>query len=299
VILDKLLANLSVEVEPFALCHINPGWRMRLPEPPVPLLHFVLRGQGAICGQRDVPRPIAASSMIVIPPGIKHALQADGPIEHERRIGPEQAGSLVCQPDGGKPSDACLVVACGLVKVQHGPALDLFAHLKDMLATDLADEPLVSAAFSRILAEQAGIAPGGAAMTKALMTQCLVHFLRHIASGGSLPWLDALQDPRLGRAVDRILEAPSAGHTVESLAETASMSRSVFADRFAAAFGQPPMALVHQVRMQTAACLLRQEGTLSIDEVAARSGYSSRSHFSAAFSKHHGASPTAFRAGVS
>ena len=49
-------------------------------------------------------------------------------------------------------------------------------------------------------------------MTKALMTQRLVHFLRHIASSGSLPWLDALQDPRLGRAVDRILEAPSARH---------------------------------------------------------------------------------------
>ena len=55
-ILDKLLSNLSVEVEPFALCHIERGWRLRLPEPPVPLLHFVLKGEGAVSGSADRPQ---------------------------------------------------------------------------------------------------------------------------------------------------------------------------------------------------------------------------------------------------
>ena len=55
------------------------------------------------------------------------------------------------------------------------------------------------------------------------------------------------------------------------------------------------MSLVHHVRMQHAAHLLRRDALLSVDDVADRVGYSSRSHFSSAFKKHHGVSPTEFR----
>ena len=297
-LLDKLLSNLSVEVELFALCHISDGWRLRLPEPPVPLLHFVLQGDGAISGPSDQPRSVAPSWFVVVPPGVRHALQSGGRIEHERRIDPPPDGSPACRLVGGSQADAGFVVACGLVKVQYGPTLNLFDHLKDLLMADLSGVPMVRAAFDGILEEQAGLDPGSTTMTNALMTQCLVHFFRQVGSSGSLPWLDALEDPRMGRVIDRILDEPSAAHTVESLADTASMSRSAFAERFVAAFGQPPMALVQHVRMQHAAHLLRQPGTPSIDDVAFRSGYSSRSHFSAAFRKHHGVSPTEFRSGT-
>ncbi len=295
-VLDKLLANLSVEVRPFAICHVGQGWRLHLPPPPVPLLHFVLEGQGAISGARGEPLEVGPSSLLVVPVGVRHALQSSGPVEHERRITEAPAGSAVCSLDAGSRSPAGLVVACGLVNVRYGPILDLFEHLKDILAADLSGVPLVSAAFNGILTEQAGLAPGSAAMTKALMNQCLVHFFRQLGSSGSLPWLDALDDPRLGRALDCMLEDPSARHTVASLADAASMSRSAFAERFVAAFGRPPMVLLHHVRMQQAALLLRQNDRLSLDDVASRCGYSSRSHFSAAFREHHGISPTEFRA---
>jgi len=295
VILDKLLSNLSVEVEPFALCRIADGWRLRLPSPPVPMLHFVMEGEGAIGGRTGPPQPVAPSWFAVVPPGGRHSLQSGEPIEHEVQIDPPPDGSPVCQLTGGSGADGNFIVACGLVTVRYGPSFDLFDHLTDVLITDLSRIPQVGTAFDGILAEQAGLDVGSTAVTKALMTQCLVHFFRTIGSSGSLPWLDALDDPRLGRAIDRILEDPSVHHTVESLAEAASMSRSTFAERFTAAFGRPPMALVLQVRMQHAAELLRRAGTLSLDEIAAQCGYSSRSHFSAAFRKHHGAPPAEFR----
>ena len=294
-VLDDLLSNLSVQVEPFAICLVSPGWRLRLPEPPVPLLHFVLEGEGAILGATDTPETLGPSGFVVVPPGGRHALQSGDPIEHERKIDPPPDGAPVCQLLGGSEDDASFVVACGFVTVEYGPALSLFDHLSDLLAADLSGVPAVDLAFQGILHEQAGLGAGSAAMTQALMTQCLVHFFRTLASRGSLPWLDALGDPRLGRVIDRILEDPSAHHTVDSLAEIASMSRSAFSEKFAAAFRQSPMAMVHHVRMQHAASLLRQSDALSIDTIAARSGYSSRSHFSTAFHKHHGASPTAFR----
>jgi len=198
----------------------------------------------------------------------------------------------------GAPETAELVVACGLVSVRYGSSVGLFDHLRQVLAVDLSGHPGVAAAFRGILAEQSQAGPGSAVMTAALMTECMVQLFRSLATGSdqSLPWVTALEDPRLGRVIDRMLDKPEAIHTVESLAETASMSRSAFAEHFTAAFGRSPMSLLQHIRMQQAAHLLRQDARLSIDDVAARVGYSSRSHFSEAFRKHHGTAPTVFRA---
>lgn len=134
-------------------------------------------------------------------------------------------------------------------------------------------------------------------MTAALMTQCLVHLFRRLPSEGEgvLPWLIALQDERLGRVVDTVLEAPGAYYTVESLAEIAVMNRSAFTEHFTASFGRSPMSFVNHVRMQHAGQLL-EVGNMSIDMIARTVGYSSRSHFSRAFKDHSGQPPNTFRA---
>jgi len=293
------LANLTVEVEPFALCLVGTGWRLRLPGPPRPLLHFVLRGRGAVLDAHDVGQPLAPLWLSVVPAGVRHALEcgAEDGAAKEVRITAPTTGEPVCRFTAGPPESAELVVACGLVSIRYGPSVGLFDHLRQVLAVDLSEHAEVGAAFRGILAEQTRGGPGSIAMTAALMTECLVHLFRRLAEdpAGSLPWVAALEDPRLGRAVDRMLDKPAAPHSVESLAEAASMSRSAFAERFTAAFGRSPMNLLQHIRMQQAARLLRRETAITVDDVAARVGYSSRSRFSEAFRKHHGAAPTAFR----
>jgi AraC-like DNA-binding protein len=75
------------------------------------------------------------------------------------------------------------------------------------------------------------------------------------------------------------------------------MSRSAFAALFTRSFDRTPMAFVHHIRMQRASDLL--EGTVhSVDEVAKRVGFASRSHFAQSFKKHTGLSPHSFREGV-
>ena len=186
--------------------------------------------------------------------------------------------------------------ACGTVQVRYGDSLNLFDHLREIIAVDMSEVLQVPVAFQGILAEQSHPGPGSEAMSGALMSQCLVHLLRHLAQDDDypLPWLAALDDTRLARAIDRILQDPARDHTVESLAAAASMSRSVFAERFTSAFGKPPVSLVNNLRMQRAAQLL-QQGAFPIDEVADRVGFSSRSHFSHAFKRHSGLSPAKFR----
>jgi AraC-like DNA-binding protein len=295
-LLDKLLSNLTVEVEPFALCMLSASQKLPLSSAPVVMLHFVLKGAGLIRSPNGAAIPIAPSWLGVVPQGVPHWLESSIKGRSPKMLAPEGIPTIR-RIVAGSEQRAGLVIACGAVRARYGDSLNLFDHLQGILAVDLSDVPQVASAFRGILAEQSRPGPASAAMTAALMSQCLVHMLRRLAVGQNcpLPWLAALDDPRLARAIDRILQDPAQNHTVESLAAAASMSRSAFAERFSSAFGKSPMNLVHNVRMQRAAQLLRQ-GVLSTDEVADRVGFSSRSHFSHAFKKHSGVSPAKFRA---
>lgn len=295
--LDKLLSNLSVHVDPFALCTMSEGWRLHLPGPPGLLFHFVLEGNGILYGPRSDAHPIAPLYLAVVPIGAKHVLESSGEIHDELRIDAPPTGDQVCEIVAGSSSQADLIVGCGIVKVRYGPSLDLFDHLHDVLAVDLSSVPEALNTFQGILAEQSRAIAGSAAMTAALMTQCLVHLFRRLPSQGedALPWLVALQDDRLGRVIDMILDDPGADHSVESLAGVAAMSRSAFAEHFAKSFDRSPMSFVNHVRMQHAAQMLSVDNS-SIDEIARIVGYSSRSHFSRAFKDHSGLPPNTFRA---
>ncbi len=296
-VLDKLLSNLDVQVEYFALCMLSEGWRIRLPGPPGVMIHFVLKGKGAVSGPDGDARPVGPYWLAVVPSGAKHELRSHGELQHELQISAPPEGDAIPQLVAGSPDNVDLLIACGKMRVLYGESLGLFDHLREVLIVDMSESPQALAAFEGILAEQSRPGPGREAMVGSLMFQCLVHLLRRLCSDTDcpLPWLTALEDPRLARAIDRIFDDPGSDHTVESLAEAAAMSRSAFAERFAAAFRRPPMSLVHHVRMQRATHLLRQ-GALSINDVAGRLGFSSRSHFSRAFKVHTGIAPAEYRA---
>jgi|CXWL01.1.fsa_nt_gi AraC-like DNA-binding protein len=295
-LVDRLLSNLSVRVEPFALCQLSSGWRMRLPGPPDVMLHYVLKGRGAVRGPDGEARTISTAWLVIVPPRADHVLETGASIRDELRIDTTPAGPPVQSFIAGSASTSDLIVACGVIHVRYGQSLGLFDRLREVLVVDLSGIPQVPAAFEGIFGEQSSAVAGSATMTSALMTQCLVHVFRRLPSEAeqALPWLMALKDRRLAQAIDLILDDPAADHSVESLAVSASMSRSSFAERFAAAFARSPMSFVHHIRMQRAVELL-ELGTLSIDQVSSRVGFASRSHFSRAFKKHTGISPVQFR----
>ena len=190
----------------------------------------------------------------------------------------------------GHPDSSDLQVACGIVSVTYGDSLGLFQRSPEIIIADLSGYPQARVAFESILAEQVGANPGSAALTQALMTQCLIYLFRYLSeqSDNRIPWLSGLEDPNLAPALELILEHPAAGHTVDSLADAAFMSRSVFAERFRAAFGCTPIRFLHDVRLRLATELLQQGRGMSIDQVAHRVGFRSRSHFSQAFKDHFG-----------
>ena len=296
-LLDKLLGYMTVQAEPFVTCLLSSGWRLSLPGPPDVMFHFVMQGSGFLRGPDGDQYPLERFYLAVVPKGLRHALECGDEVRSERTIEAPPAGEGVVRLVAGVAVSAPLRVACGTVKVTYGDSLRLFQRLNEIIVADLSGYPQVRLAFEGILAEQGGAMQGSVALTRALMTQCIVYLLRYLSvqSDGKLLWLSGLEDPNLARAVDVIFERPEVGHTVESLADVAIMSRSVFAERFRAAFGSTPMSFLHNIRLRRAAEFLRQQGDTPIERVAHLVGFSSRSHFSRAFKDHFGMSPAAFR----
>ena len=297
-LLDKLLGNVFVHVEPFATCLLDAGWRLRLPGPPDAMFHFVLQGSGFVRGSGGQLHRLERFYLAVVPKGVPHALECGAEVSSERVIqAPSTSEGVVRLVAGRGPAD--LRIACGVVSVKYGDSLGLFQHLRDVLVADLSGFPQVRYAFETLLAEQGGASPGSEALTQALMSQCLVYLLRYLSEqpGAPLPWLAGLEDPGLGQALDLIFDQPGALLTVASLAEAALMSRSAFADRFHQAFGVPPMKFLHDVRLRRAAEMFQRNPELGTEQVASIVGFTSRSYFSQEFKNRFGASPAAFRGG--
>jgi AraC-like DNA-binding protein len=176
-------------------------------------------------------------------------------------------------------------------------AQGLFDFLPEPIVETLEAGNPIRAIIDQLLDELAAPQPGTRALARALMQQCLVLLLRRQCDSGEwrVAWLAALDDRRLGRAVTAIFECPEAPHTLARLAAIAGMSRSAFAEHFAASFGRGPIDLVREVRLRRAARLLHSTDR-PIKALAASVGYNSRSYFSRAFKEQFGLSPAGYRA---
>jgi AraC-like DNA-binding protein len=124
----------------------------------------------------------------------------------------------------------------------------------------------------------------------------LVSVIRAWAAHGCAPdgWPSRSRDPHLDRVIEAIHDAPGRDWSVAGLATLGAMSRTVFAERFRAAFGVSPASYVTEVRIRTAQDLL--SAGRAVGEVSRMLGYGSDEGFSRAFRRHTGQTPSAWRA---
>jgi transcriptional regulator GlxA family with amidase domain len=137
---------------------------------------------------------------------------------------------------------------------------------------------------------------GARALTSALMKACMVLVIRAFmaTAGPRTLLLESLPDMRFAKAIDAVLDAPAADHTLLTMAQAAGMSRSSFGTGFSKAFDMSPMEFVARTRLYHAAQMLRST-PLPVKTIAGTVGFCSRSHFSRAFKAAYGEDPTAFR----
>ncbi|WP_291717275.1 AraC family transcriptional regulator [Magnetospirillum sp. 64-120] len=120
-----------------------------------------------------------------------------------------------------------------------------------------------------------------------LVEAALVLILRQaMEDARGIGLLAGLAHPQLAVALTAMHDRPGADWSLESLAETAGLSRSVFADTFHQVVGQPPGQYLTGWRMALARTAL--ERGESIKRVARDIGYASPAALSRAFSRHFG-----------
>lgn len=138
---------------------------------------------------------------------------------------------------------------------------------------------------------------GQASLLDRLLDGLTVTAIRHWASSPAADppgWLRGGTDPIVGAALDLMHEQTARPWSVASLAQHVRMSRAGFSRRFVASVGEPPMAYLTSWRLALAADRLRQDD-VPVFRVATEVGYTSPFTFSAAFKRHYGVSPLAYR----
>ncbi len=128
-----------------------------------------------------------------------------------------------------------------------------------------------------------------------LVVQAIRSWLAHDAAGdGTAGWLSALQDERIGRAIEAMHDDPGAEWTLDGLARVATMSRSAFSARFTGLVGESPIAYLTRWRMNVARARL-SEGDTTAAQLAGELGYRSEAAFHRAFTRATGSTPGSVR----
>ncbi|MGN0867387.1 MAG: helix-turn-helix domain-containing protein [Oligosphaeraceae bacterium] len=122
----------------------------------------------------------------------------------------------------------------------------------------------------------------------AILTECLCQLPRELFL------LPAQMDPRIQATCDFLRSHGRERVENETLAQMAHLSRNSFVRLFRKETGETPQTLSRRWRIEEA-CDLLHFSQLSLEEIAERTGFADRYHFSRVFRKLLGNSPACFR----
>ena len=164
-----------------------------------------------------------------------------------------------------------------------------------MREEELAGRPFLKSTLDQLSAEYQSSQPGADLVVNKLTEIVLVELIRiDFGRSEKSPFVQALSDKQIARALGQLHAHPETPWTLASLAESIGLSRAALAKRFKKLTGVPMFDYLTRVRMQRARELLR-ETRLPLYEVASRVGYESDLAFTRTFKKHAGTTPTRYR----
>jgi AraC-like DNA-binding protein len=259
--------------------------------------HLVAEGDcfGHAVGEQPVP--LRKGDLIVFPQGDAHVLSSEPGLRDPPKLTVfdrlTERRPLKMQL-GGKGTDRARIVCCFL-GLDERPFNPLLAALPRMIHLSAGTGWLQE--LMRIAAnESAGARQGSgnvlSRVAELMFVETIRQHLEALPAAGT-GWLAALRDPVAGHALAAMHSEPAKPWTVEKLARTVAVSRSVLAERFTSIVNQPPMQYLALWRMQLASRLLLGGDTVA--SVAAAVGYESEAAFSRAFKKLVGKAPGGWR----
>lgn len=213
-----------------------------------------------------------AGDLIFVGPGIDHVLTSE---------------SL---QEGMNDLDADTMLLCGSFSFSRAsttPLLDVFPRVTIVRDKDFVEHPWLRSTFDQLSAEYLSQGPGSELIVNKLTEIVLVELIRiNFGREKASPFLEALNDKRISRALQMLHDNPEKNWTLEGVAAQIGMSRAAFASRFTSLVGRPMFGYLTDLRMQRAQELL-QESLLPVYDIAELSGYESERAFTLAFKKTH------------
>lgn len=262
--LESLLANFAVHARMFhsgVLCGLNDV--PTLPE--TGQLHLIKSGPVEVDQEGADPLHVTEPSLLLYPRPLKHRFKTDA----------TRGANLTCAN----------------LHFDGGAANPVANALPPVIRVPLADIEGADAVLSLLFDEAFNERCGRRALINRLFEVVLIQVLRHLMESGQIRsgMLAGMSHPKLRHALVAMHEKPAHEWSLDELAETASMSRSVFANTFRDTVGLTPGAYLQNWRVSLAQQGLRQGRPLKM--IAIEVGYGSEAALSRAFKVQSGLTP--------
>jgi AraC-like DNA-binding protein len=247
------------------------------------IFHLIGRGQAWVHreGQRE-PLSVGGGDLVMFPLGGWH--QVSGTRRRQRGLREVTTGA-----------GPFTTVLCAQMDFDAAMANTFLHGLPPVIVVrseDRATSAELHALARLMLVEYEAGAAGRRGVLDRLAEAMFVMVLRHHMQQAPeiRGFLGALKDERMARSLAALHRAPGEPWRVDTLARAAGMSRTAFAERFAALLGLTPMQYLASWRMHLAEEMLRQPRS-SVAQIAERVGYQTESAFRRAFMRVRGAGP--------
>ncbi len=204
-------------------------------------------------------------------------------------VGPEPLESRTEQQSGSE-QDRQTIMLCGVVKIAHPSGEMLVNDMPDVVHVQKEQHifnEMMDGIVDLIFQEAEGGFLGGESVITRLVDILMIQTIRQWVLSSEVhhgQWLNALKDPKIGKALSEIHNHPEKAWTIELLGQEVGMSRTAFATKFSELVGDTPMNYLTLWRMNLAELRLKSGEKPNLEFIESL-GYQSESSFRRAFKK--------------
>jgi len=264
------------------------------------LYHLLTEGECSVIFDGMPPIQLRAGDVILIPHGDAHTMASPATARQNAQM--DMQAVLRERPrvlDFGGTGEAgrfiCGYMACDPRLLR--PILEALPRAVTVSLRSGGESHWLERSIGDALEEASSPKPGGesvlAKLSEVMVVETLRRYIAQISSD-QRSWLGGLRDQMVGKSLALMHEQPAHPWTVDTLAKSIGVSRSVLAERFTHFVGQPPIQYLAKWRMALAANYLSRT-SLSLTRVAEEVGYETAAAFNRAFRREYGHPPATWR----
>ncbi len=291
--LSILLSRLELTAQVFANGDYCGAWAVDTSGTKKIPFHIIGSGDAWLHFKDQPPRKLSSGDLAVFPHDNSHILAGSSAKPPADTIN----ASTASPKSNGAPVTH---MVCGYFEFRNPsifPLLDALPSVVVLESNNSKNGDLSRILVSFMIKELTDERPGHYSVIDQMAFLLFIEVLRQQVTNQAVTsgLLAALFDPRLSKVLSIIHQKPEQPWTLDTMADTAGMSRSNFSQYFRKSLGLTPMKYLSLWRMNEARRLLKTT-SFSMAQIAERSGYESEVAFRKAFKNILGVTPGAIRA---